>query len=71
MAKICLNMKYIQQGRLSLAEELLKFVNNDLLPGTNIDPKKFWSGFDKAAHELAPINKKLLSIRDEMQKKNR
>ena len=62
-------MNYIQQDRLSVEEELLKFVNNDLLSGTNIDPKKFWSGFDKAVYELAPINKKLLSIREEMQKK--
>ena len=69
MAKICLNMNYIQQDRLSVEEELLKFVNYDLLSGTNIDPKKFWSGFDKAVYELAPINKKLLSIREEMQKK--
>jgi malate synthase len=44
-------------------------VNDELLPGTNIDPIKFWSGFDKAVHELTTINKKLLFIRDEMQKK--
>jgi len=62
-------MNYIQQDRLSVAEQLLKFVNNDLLSGTDIAPKKFWSGFDKVTHELAPINKKLISIREEMQKK--
>ena len=62
-------MKYIKQAKLSIDEELLKFVNNDLLPGTNVDQEKFWNGFDKAVHELTPINKKLLSIRDEIQKK--
>ena len=69
MAKFCLFMNYKSQGKLSVAEELLEFVNNELLPGTNLDPIKFWTGFDKAAHELSPINKKLLLIREEMQKK--
>ena len=62
-------MNYIKQGKLSVAEDLLKFVNNELLPGTNVDPKNFWFGFDTAIHELSPLNKKLLSVRDEMQKK--
>ena len=62
-------MNYKSQGKLSVAEELLKFVNNELLPGTNVDPIKFWSGFDKAVHELSTINKKLLLVRKEIQKK--
>jgi len=62
-------MSYIKQNKLSVAKELFEFVNNELIPGTGIDPKKFWSGFDKAVYELVPINKKLLSVRDEMQKK--
>ena len=62
-------MKKIDKGNLKVNHDLLEFVNDELLPGTNIDPIKFWSGFDKAAHELTTINKKLLFIRDEMQKK--
>ena len=62
-------MKHIKQGNLSVEKILLEFVNNELLPGTNIDQVKFWLGFDKTVHELAPINKKLLSTRDEIQKK--
>ena len=62
-------MNYTKIGKLSVANELLKFVNNELLPGTNINQENFWSGFDKAVHELAPINKRLLSFRDEIQKK--
>ena len=62
-------MNYKTQGKLSVAEELLEFVNNELLPGTDINPNEFWSGFDKSVHELSPLNKKLLIIRDEMQKK--
>ena len=61
--------KYISLGRLSIASELLHFINNELLPGTGVTKKRFWDGLDKCVHELAPINKKLLYTRDEIQKK--
>ena len=53
-------MDYILQGKLSIAGVLFRFVNNELLVGTGISPKKFWDGLDKHAHELAHKNKKLL-----------
>ena len=56
-------MKYIFKGNLSISSHLLEFVNNELLPGTNIDSNKFWNGLDKCAHELTPKNKKLLEFR--------
>ena len=61
--------KYVLVGGLSIASELLNFVNNELLPGTGVTKKRFWDGLDKCVHELAPINKKLLYTRDEIQKK--
>ena len=61
--------KYLSLGNLSIASVLLDFVNNELLTGTGITKKRFWDGLDKCVHELAPINKKLLYIRDELQKK--
>ncbi len=61
--------KYISLGRLSIAFELLNFVNNELLPGTGVSKKKFWQGLDKCVHELFPINKNLLSFREILQKK--
>jgi len=61
--------KYILQGQLSIASELLNFVNNELLPGTGVTKKKFWSGLDKYAHQLAPKNRKLLEFRENLQKK--
>ena len=54
--------KYIKLGRLSIASVLLDFVNNDLLPGTEVSNKKFWSGLDKCVHELSPKNKNLLEF---------
>ena len=61
--------KYIFIGQLSIASELLDFVNNELLPGTGISKKKFWYGLDKCAHELATKNKNLLEFREILQKK--
>ena len=61
--------KYIQIENLSISEKLIKFVKNELLPGTDIKSKNFWIGFSKSVHELSPINKKLLEIRINLQKK--
>ena len=62
-------MDYILQGNLSVAGTLFRFINDELLPGTNIDPKAFWNGLDKCVHELAPKNRKLLDFRENLQKK--
>ena len=64
-----MEIKYKVVNNLKISQNLLEFINNDLLKDTNITPEKFWAGFDKTVHELAPINKKLISKRDELQKK--
>ena len=61
--------KYVSLGRLSIASELLDFVNNILLPGTGVTKKKFWGGLDKCAHELSHKNKNLLGFREILQQK--
>ena len=61
-------MDYILQNKLSVAGVLFRFVNDELLPGTDIDPKKFWNDLSKYAHELAPKNKELLEVRENLQK---
>ena len=61
-------MDYILQNKLSVTGVLFRFVNDELLPGTDIDPKKFWNGLSKYAHELAPKNKELLEVRENLQK---
>ena len=60
---------YQNVNNLKVSEDLLTFVNNELLKGLEITPEKFWYGFDKAVHELAPKNKMLLKEREELQKK--
>ena len=61
-------MDYILQNKLSVAGVLFRFVNDELLAGTDIDPKKFWNDLSKYAHELAPKNKELLEVRENLQK---
>ncbi len=64
-----MTISYKNINNLKVAEDLLLFVNNELLKDTNISPEKFWSGFDKITHELAPQNKKLIEKRENLQKK--
>ena len=59
---------YIKIKNLSVSEKLLNFVNEELIPGTKIKKEFFWDGFDRYVHELAPKNKKLLEIREKLQK---
>ncbi len=59
---------YQSVNNLKVSKELLSFVNDELLTGTGLSPEKFWLGFDKAVHDLAPKNKKLIEIRDNLQK---
>jgi malate synthase len=61
--------KYTKINNLSVSNELLNFINNEILKNTKISPEKFWLGFDKTVHELAPKNKKLIQIREDLQKK--
>ena len=60
---------YIDVNNLKISSELLDFVNKELLKGTDIEPEKFWLGFDKCVHELSPKNKELIKIREDIQKK--
>ena len=64
-----MSINYKNVNNLKVSENLLNFVNNELLKETNIDPKKFWSKFDEIVHELEPKNKTLLKIREQLQKK--
>ena len=60
--------KYIKIKNLSVSESLANFINKELLPGTKVYKEKFWKGFDKCIHELAPKNRKLLQKRERLQK---
>lgn len=54
-------------GNLRVARVLYDFINNEALPGTDIDPDTFWSGVDKVVADLTPKNEELLARRDDLQ----
>ena len=64
-----MSTNYQSVNNLKIIDELLSFVNNELLKDTDISSEKFWLGFDTAVHELAQKNKELLDIREDLQKK--
>ena len=64
-----MSINYQKINNLKVSEKLLNFVNNDLLKDVDISPSKFWSSFDKIAHDLSERNKELIQIREKMQKK--
>ena len=61
--------KYININSLKVSENLAKFIREELLEDLNISPEKFWTGFEKVVKELAPKNKELINIRENLQKK--
>ena len=57
----------VATGNLRVAKVLYDFINNEALPGTDIDPDTFWAGVDKVVADLGPRNQELLARRDELQ----
>ena len=64
-----MSANYISVNNLKISENLLSFVNNELLKEINVSPDVFWLKFDEIIHELTPKNKKLIEIRNDLQKK--
>ena len=58
---------YKSVNKLKVAEDLLSFVNNELLKDTEISPEKFWPGFSDTVHSLAIKNKELIKTREKLQ----
>ncbi|MDC1212310.1 malate synthase G [Pelagibacteraceae bacterium] len=62
-------MSKIDKNGLKISSTLFEFINNEVIPGTNIKSDDFWNKFEKVVHELAPINKSLIEKRELTQKK--
>ncbi|HEX7747232.1 MAG TPA: malate synthase G [Bordetella sp.] len=57
----------INQYGLQVAKPLYDFIEQEALPGTELDSASFWKGFSALAHDLAPRNRELLAQRDRFQ----
>ena len=58
-----------EKNGLKINSTLLEFINNEVMPGLNVNREEFWSKFSKVVHDLAPLNKKLIEKRENIQKK--
>ncbi|WP_131116135.1 malate synthase G [Lichenihabitans psoromatis] len=52
---------------LSVANELYAFLDAKVLPGSGVQAARFWTGFASLIKALAPRNRELLAIRDDLQ----
>ena len=57
----------IEHSGLHIAKPIYDLVNKQICPGTGIDPDQFWSKFAALISHFAPINRKLLEKRENLQ----
>ena len=57
----------IEKHGLQVATELATFIDNHALPGTGIEPDRFWAGFADLLAEMSPRNRALLQKREDLQ----
>ena len=58
---------YIEVAGLSVAEALFRFVEDEALPGSNVESDVFWRGLAELLNEFGPRNRALLDRREELQ----
>jgi malate synthase len=59
----------VRVDRIQVDKELFDFVNNEAIPGSNVQADEFWKGFAALVGAMAPGNAALLDRRDELQAK--
>jgi len=57
----------IEKHGLKVSPALYSFIEQEALPGSGVDPDKFWGGFAALAVKLMPQNRALLAERDRLQ----
>ncbi len=57
----------VERSGLQVAGALARFIEEDALPGTGIDPQAFWSGTAAILDRFVPVNRRLIAFRDELQ----
>ncbi|HEX7854124.1 MAG TPA: malate synthase G [Sphingobium sp.] len=57
----------IEKAGLQIDERLVRFIEEQVLPGTDIEPGAIWSGVAAIFSEFSPRNRDLLAERDQLQ----
>ena len=59
--------KKIRKYNLEIDGAFFDFINNEVLPGTQINKDVFWNGFSKIIYDFEPINQQLIKKRNIIQ----
>ncbi|WP_237214095.1 malate synthase G [Falsiroseomonas oryziterrae] len=59
----------VRIGGLGVAAALRDFIETEALPGTGVDPARFWASLEAILRDWAPRNAELLAKRDALQAK--
>ena len=59
----------IERNRLKISNELYRFIEDEALPGSGVLSDDFWKGVSQLVYDLAPKNRELLTVREQMQTK--
>ena len=57
----------VKKSNLQVAKPIYNLVTEQIIPGTDIDSEQFWDGFSAIIEDLAPVNRQLLEMREELQ----
>ncbi|MHA7886859.1 malate synthase G [Roseicyclus sp.] len=60
---------YVKRASLEVAEGLAAFIEEQALPGTGVEPARFWDGMSEILNGLAAKNRALLDKRQALQEK--
>ena len=60
-------MERTGKAELQVGRELADFIDQEVLPGTGIDPARFWQGFSDLVHGFGEEQKTLLGKREDLQ----
>ncbi|MCT4683487.1 MAG: malate synthase G [Roseicyclus sp.] len=60
---------YVKRASLEVAEGLAAFIEEQALPGTGVEPARFWDGMSEILNGLAAKNRALLDKRQSLQEK--
>ncbi len=51
---------YLDRAGLKVDQALAAFIEGEALPGTRVDPDRFWRGFARLVADFMPRNRRLV-----------